>query len=1061
MSQPLKAAETYELIYQASNSINFAAFDYRSVKQSLIDYIRIYHAEAFSDFIESSELVAIIESFAYVCELVSYRLDMNAHENTMDSARRKDMVLKLARMACYNASRVNAASGLVKIDSISTTEKLVDSKGKSLANVTIKWNDASNPIWKEQFITIFNRLSRDNFGTVSPQRRVQIGSVLYELYDTIFSVGEKGVIPFNVSSNGKNIGYEIVPADLSVSGPIERRPSSGSVFSLLYAEDGLGDNSEYTGLFMLIKQGTLFRTMHTLNSVIDNQMITIDKENINNTDVWLNQIVNGNVVEWMDDTSIDTNIAYSPYGDRNRYTIDTLQGDRVRLVFGNDEFSNKPNGSFELWYRVSDAEPVYVPKTSVLRKVATFTYNDASGRIQTATLTYSLVESIQNGSKSESIEHIKKHAPLVYASQNRMVSARDYNAYPLKDPSILKVKTVNRTFAGDSLIKTAISEPSGTYDSVRIFNTDGTVYEDVIYNTIKVSTSYTSSYVVSNELESTLSQIPLLHLLVQTGRMSNATLRTRFSDTEKSTIVNMFDQVTPPWPIGIRYVNGVWVPTRNDTGSDWDIIVDVTAGSEYRITTKGYELVFSSNNVTFYTATDGSKVFDVITSKAQMDTVKLLKANTVYRDTEQMFNAERTYRVLNNRRLLTGLYDNGKYDGSKLTITVNNDAGEFVPSNISQYDIFDQILTVEAGPQVHTVNPYAIGTNSIECESNFSEPGYTIIAIDGTGYVTVQLNGVSCRGAGQILEQGGLYFYVRTANVDVATGTAILGLDVPSVPSVYTISPFSSVQLGSVVPIGIVSTTVYTNALVPTTLRVKSYVYLDIVDGNTRVRGTDAMEQWAIQNGDHPIRRVCGRGDFNFVWNHVVADSIIVNPSPTNIQDMFVVTNGYMDNIDRWLNGELSAKPAAPSTLQLHNTYVNILSKAMMSDSVIMKSGNIKILFGSKSSEELQAMFYVVRNPVTKKTDNAIKREITEAVKTFFSVDNIEFGKTFFFSELEAHVMTSVNDISAFALVPTYDGFKYGDLQQILAREDEILYGHIESSDIAIVPSITPYILKR
>ena len=59
------SAESWEKIYSAFQSINFSSYDYDTVKQSLLDYLKLYHKESFNDFIESSELIAILELFAY------------------------------------------------------------------------------------------------------------------------------------------------------------------------------------------------------------------------------------------------------------------------------------------------------------------------------------------------------------------------------------------------------------------------------------------------------------------------------------------------------------------------------------------------------------------------------------------------------------------------------------------------------------------------------------------------------------------------------------------------------------------------------------------------------------------------------------------------------------------------------------------------------------------------------------------------------------------------------------------------------------------------------------
>ena len=57
----LFTAEDYEKIFKAYTFIDFTAYDFDTLKQALINYIRTYYAEDFNDYIESSEFIAIVE----------------------------------------------------------------------------------------------------------------------------------------------------------------------------------------------------------------------------------------------------------------------------------------------------------------------------------------------------------------------------------------------------------------------------------------------------------------------------------------------------------------------------------------------------------------------------------------------------------------------------------------------------------------------------------------------------------------------------------------------------------------------------------------------------------------------------------------------------------------------------------------------------------------------------------------------------------------------------------------------------------------------------------------
>ena len=208
-------AESWEAIYQAFGQVNFSAFDQDTVKQSLIDYCRIYHGEDFNNFIESDEFIMFLGVFSYFAELLAYRIDMNANENFITTAQRKQSLLKLAKIISYKVSRNIPARGVMKISSISTSEDLYDSLGNSLKNVAVNWNDPNNTNWKEQFFLIFNRTITTEFGI--PSKIQTVNGVVNELYtfNNVDGAFSSGVFPFSAKVGNETIPLEITPAGVS------------------------------------------------------------------------------------------------------------------------------------------------------------------------------------------------------------------------------------------------------------------------------------------------------------------------------------------------------------------------------------------------------------------------------------------------------------------------------------------------------------------------------------------------------------------------------------------------------------------------------------------------------------------------------------------------------------------------------------------------------------------------------------------------------------------------------------------------------------------------------
>ena len=108
------------------------------------------------DKIEAEVTLALLDLIAYIAQSLSFRVDLNARENFLETAERRDSILRLARLIYYNAKRNQPATGLLKIDSVSTTQDVLDSTGTNLSNQTIIWNDSANSNYREQFISILN-----------------------------------------------------------------------------------------------------------------------------------------------------------------------------------------------------------------------------------------------------------------------------------------------------------------------------------------------------------------------------------------------------------------------------------------------------------------------------------------------------------------------------------------------------------------------------------------------------------------------------------------------------------------------------------------------------------------------------------------------------------------------------------------------------------------------------------------------------------------------------------------------------------------------------------------
>jgi len=1089
MARQISRAEAWERAHEVFTRINFNSFDYDTIKESLIDYTKLYFAEDFNDYIESSEFIAILELFAYVGELLAYRLDLNAHENLITAAQRKESILRLVTFISYKATRNIPARGLVKITSIHTSESITDSQGKILTNKQILWNDSNNPNWKEQFLLVMNRVLEQDFGTVTPNERVQVDDVLFELYslnNSPLTTGGPSVVKYNATVNGTSYPMELTPVSLTSDGPEEKRPERNAKLSLLYGSDGLGDGSDTTGFFLFTKQGTLRVQEAAFDGITPNQTYNIAIDNINETDVWLNNVdpdtraiieqdIRQQLLphlsygetrfgEWVEvDVANAQNIIFNTNKNRHKYEVETLDNDNINLIFGDGEFSDIPAGSFDVWYRTSANEELVIPKVSVADQSASFSYIDATGSTQTLTFTFSLINSLQNASPSEDIEHIRRVAPSVYYTQDRMVNGRDYNTFMLQDPSILKMRTINRTFAGDSKY-IAWHDPKEYYEDVKIFGDDLALYwaenDPTSGNTVTISTAATAEEVLNNYIEPLLCSTDFFAVIgpkLEQLQINPSDMRCTFNtenvpysfdptSNETSAITAalntamvatpsfdlyysaIYDEWTVSWsssghpcdnesslpPYGSPVISGC---TKGPAESTWmaRITAQFSGGSStisgWLVQWRTRRLIVHSETTNFWNTNDTSRVINYDTLDSIADTVVVLKANTTAAGTG-ILAANHNFSVLGQELIEQNLASAGLPDTHKLSV---------LPEDVNQDGIADNLS-----------QPSLMQTTYDNSPGSFT--------IDGTGYI---LTLPDSRTIVQALDSDmnkELEVYIDGVRYKFGDGLSVPTTDIIATQVQCTTSFSTATNIVLIF-----------NEQTYQMFDTDHWIPIDPTDGNRTLWAVDAAD--GIQG---TYRRFAGRYPLNFAWMHTTPNLHLVDPAASNIHDMFIITRGYYTSLRRYLENKSDIEPTPPTPRELRSSYSTLLENKMFSDTVVLHPGKFKTIFGPRSVPELRATFKVIRPQTSNLTDNEVKVRIVSVIRSFFDIDSWEFGETFYFTEMAASIHANLGpEIDSIVIVPTNSQNHFGALFEVEAREDEVFMPDINTSDIQIVQSYT------
>ena len=481
----LFAGESWSAVYTAFKSISLKAYDFDTLREALLVYIKQTYPDKYNDFISSSEFIAILDLVAYLGHSLSYRLDMNTRENFLDLAERKESILRIAKSMGYNKTRPINGRGFMKITNIQTTEDVYDSNGVSLANRVISWNDANEIDWYENFITVINSALDTNTKIENPKSSLQISSVAHDIYEVNEDMTTKSVVyKFKSNIAGANRKFEAVRAGFDGDSIIEMEPDSTKKFTIINRNDNLGPGSDRTGFFVFSKLGELTSQVFNYKTEITNRVQTIADDNISNSDVWVQKLntagsIIGSVAK-VDNTTRETAIYNSiKNGSGDLVHVRSTIKNGVELQYPDGIFGNVAFGNYRVWYRKVDNAAFSIDRSSISNQVITIPYRDATGLSQRLTVTLSSTRDFSENFEAETYASVRRVAPRSYYSQDRMVNAQDYNVLPLSLGTnvVRKVKAINSSFAGNSRYF-EMDDVLGHHSNVVVNSNDGSLFVD-------------------------------------------------------------------------------------------------------------------------------------------------------------------------------------------------------------------------------------------------------------------------------------------------------------------------------------------------------------------------------------------------------------------------------------------------------------------------------------------------------------------------------------------------------------------------------------------------------
>jgi len=1106
----LLVQQDWKKLYQTFKDADFQSYDFETLRKSMIDYLRLYYPEDFNDYIESSEFIALLDLIAFLGQSLAFRTGLNARENFLDTAERRDSILKLARLISYNPKRNIPSSGLLKFDSVSTTESVTDSNGLNLSNLVVSWNDSANDNWQEQFSAILNSALISSQSVGAPGNSQILNSIKTDEYAVNLIPNIIPVYKFETVVDGSTMKFEAVGATSAYKTFIyETDPKPTGKFNILYRNDNLGNNSVNTGFFVYFKQGELSSSDFTLTDSLPNRIVNIKTENINNSDVWLYEVnpTGSTGSLWNQVPAIaGINLVYNNIEDKKIYQVNTKAGDQIDLIFGDGAFATIPQGNYRLFTRVSNGLSYKITPAEMQSIVIPLSYVSRTGRIETLTIKASLNYTVANATTRESLEDIRTKAPQQYYTQNRMITGEDYNTLPYTNYSnVLKVKAVNRTSSGVSRFLDVL-DATGKYSSTNVFCQDGILYKN------NVSGINYFNFATANDIRKVVfdTVIPILN-------------------TKEMT--HFFYDKYPRFQLlaaGLPYVKWYKYPVGNvlfdDSGLS-GVFANIDTGEPYTV---GPGV---SPNLSYLI--EGAIVKFVAPSGQFFDTRGQLRTGTPVYDTETT-ELYASIVIQNGQDItLSRIIPAGAIVDNIIPVFENSLSADIVAETV---DNIGRLQNFGIGYSVTQNSYYIISRENLDTTSDFdlTYAGNTSgTAKDASWLISFiysnQQYQINYRGLEYIFEskkETKFYFDPAVKVFDAKTGSTIVDqINVLKVNSVPDSANPLGIDIRFNVYDNIVESDGYVNnnkikitftdlnfdgvpdnpdifnkIVAPTVNPTRKYVFfkqlleygsfirLQAIDANSVEIAFTTLAQIQLNKSLYPVGQIfyasiddkfyelqtvnndrvaveasgyiykTGRSDLYFQYRHNSPSSRRIDPSPNNIMDLYLLTTQYATDYQAWIQDSTNtvAEPATPTNEELNQEFNGLESFKPLSDTLIYNSAKFKPIIGSRSDPVLQATFKVIKNPSVVISDNDIKVAVISAVNNYFDIANWDFGEAFYFSELSAYLHKQLTpNISSIIIVPKNSSQKFGSLYQINAEPNEIIVSSATVADVEIISAIT------
>ncbi len=401
--------------FRKPNLINFAGTDFLSLRESLIDYAKAVYAEEYEYFVESDLGMMFLELTAYMGAVLSMKADMLANENFLATATQRSSIKKLLELIGIRLKGPTSAIAGAKLTFSPPAFQAV--KVSTIGNISGDFEVPPQSTTSDdstQTTTQPGTTTTLGTGGELGTQSLTLGSITIK--------PESRVVQITSPEDGGAVSYTLYKIVNGLVPNLDKYTSTNDVEDLILYDvekdsNSTAENAIFTNL--VLREGALVRDTGEFAAT----------EAVKTIELTQGPVVEGSIQVYISDVEENTTGPYTQVQNLffasgvNDKIFEVIYDDdyKATVVFGNGITGANPstNAKYTVLYRVGGGTRGNLNKNIINY---TTTFNNSQ-------VTITNITKATGGSNAESVERAKKFGPLIFRSQDRLVTLVDYSVF--------------------------------------------------------------------------------------------------------------------------------------------------------------------------------------------------------------------------------------------------------------------------------------------------------------------------------------------------------------------------------------------------------------------------------------------------------------------------------------------------------------------------------------------------------------------------------------------------------------------------------------------------------